>query len=307
MINCGGIRLSAFFTPAQVAVGVEGAGRDEVVRILLEKLAAAGRIKNVADVLAAVIEREKLLPTQLAPGLALPHTRLEDIDKLVLAVATSRQGIEFDSGRSAPTHVVVLILTPVSEPGLYLQTLAAVATLFSAKDAVERLSKMARAEDVWEFFDKGATALPQYVTARDMMSSDFVSLKTTDYLARAIDLFAYQHLLDIPVIDEDGDLAGIMDEERLLKLALPEYILWLQDLSPIIHFEPFAEISRNEHTLRIAEVMSSEYATVPEDAPAIQVARILMQRVVRAVLVVRGKKLVGVIRLSDFLTRVLRR
>lgn len=303
--NTTGLRLSAFFTARDVLTHLEGVSRDDCLRALVGRLADEKKISSASEVFDAVLQREKLLPTHLVPGLAVPHTRLVDINTLVLAVATSREGIDFDHGATA--NVVVLILTPVNQPGLYLQSLAAVATLFAGEDVLPKVTRLAKPEQVWDFFDKGDTKLPQYVTARDVMSTQFMSLRTTDYLERAIDLFAYERLFDIPVIDEDGDLAGILTEEELLRLALPEYILWLQDLSPILQFEPFAEITRNERTLRIAEVMSTEYAAVPEDAPAIQVARVLMQRAVRAVMVTRGKKLVGVITLSDFLTRILRR
>ncbi len=305
--NSSGIKLSSFFSEKHVLCGLEGVDRDECLRRLVGVLADDGRIARRDDTVEAVILREQLLSTQLAAGLAIPHTRLEDIKDLTLAVATSRSGIDFGGGGESLAHIVVLILTPVSQPGLYLQTLAAIANLFSKKDLVERVVKLSKPKEVWEVFGRGDTTLPEYVTAHDIMSTTYESLKTTDYLEKAIDLFTYHHLLDIPVVDEDGDLAGLMNEEQLLKLALPEYILWLEDLSPILQFEPFVEVLKNEKTLRVAEVMSTEYATVPQDAPAIQVARVLMRREIRAVMVTGGKKLAGVITLSDFLTKVLRK
>jgi mannitol/fructose-specific phosphotransferase system IIA component (Ntr-type) len=274
---------------------------------LVGLLSAEGKIKNSVEALETVILREGLVSPNLIPGLAIPHTRMPEIEGLALAVATSEKGLDFGGGAAGPVHVVVLILTPVSQPGLYLQALAGIANLFSQKEAVYRVAKMTNARDVWECFDRGETALPKYVTARDIMATNFQFLRTTDYLERAIDLFCYNKLYDIPVVDEDGDLAGIMNEERLLKLAVPEYVLWLQDLSPILQFEPFADVLKNEKTLRVAEVMSNEYASVPEDAPAIAVARTIMRLDVRAVMVTSGKRLAGVIMLSDFLTKIFRK
>ena len=52
--------------------------------------------------------------------------------------------------------------------------------------------------------------------------------------------------------------------------------------------------------------MTDDYVTVSEDSPAIEVAKGMCRRGVRQVLVVRGEKLVGVIAIEDFITKVLR-
>jgi mannitol/fructose-specific phosphotransferase system IIA component (Ntr-type) len=300
------VKLSSFFSEKHVLCQVEGIGRDECLRRLVGILAAEGRIKNHGDALSSVIVREGLASPNIIPGLTIPHTRLAEMDRLAMAVATSAKGIDFGIPQGL-IHVIVMILTPINEPGLYLQALAGVAHLFSGKGTVEQVGRLRSARDVWEFFDKGETALPKFVTARDIMATSFDALRATDFIEKAIDLFCFKRLYDIPVVDEDGDLVGVMNEERLIKLALPEYVLWLQDLSPILQFEPFAGILKNEKTQRVAEVMSTEFASLPEDAPAIQVARTIMRLEVRAVMVTRGKKLVGVITLADFLTKIFRK
>ena len=99
-----------------------------------------------------------------------------------------------------------------------------------------------------------------------------------------------------------------MSEEELIRLCLPEYITWMEDLSPILNFEPFAEILRREATMPVMEIMvlADRYATVDEATPAVQVAKIMMRRDVRQVLVVREKSLLGIISIQDFIQKVLR-
>ena len=56
-----------------------------------------------------------------------------------------------------------------------------------------------------------------------------------------------------------GDrLLPVATADALLKVCLPDYILWMQDLSPIINFEPFAELLRNEGKTWLADIMTSE-------------------------------------------------
>ena len=63
---------------------------------------------------------------------------------------------------------------------------------------------------------------------------------------------------------------------------------------------------RNEEKTWLSEIMSFDFATISEDAPAIQVAKEITRRGVREVFVVREKRLVGIITLQDFINKVLR-
>jgi CBS domain-containing protein len=51
---------------------------------------------------------------------------------------------------------------------------------------------------------------------------------------------------------------------------------------------------------------ADHYATVHDESPAIQVAKVMMRRNVRQVYVLREKTLVGVITIQDFIRKVLR-
>ena len=184
--------------------------------------------------------------------------------------------------------------------------LAAGARAFADQSIVRRVAQLDTAEKVWQFFDKGAGALPEFVVASDMMTTDLLTLRHTDTLAMAIDFFCRHRVSEIPILDNDDDFAGVVTQEEILKISMPEYILWLEDLSPILQFEPFAETLKDEHITRIAEIMSDRYVSVAEDAPAIHVARELMRREVGQVYVMRGRKLVGVISLSHLLGRIFR-
>ena len=95
---------------------------------------------------------------------------------------------------------------------------------------------------------------------------------------------------------------------ELIRVCLPEYVTWMEDLTPILNFEPFAEILRRESQLPLLEIMqfSERYATVDEESPAIQVAKVMLRRDVRQVYVVRDNNLLGVITIQDFIHKVLR-
>lgn len=303
------VKFSSLFSPEQVLCALGGVDRDSALRRLVDLVAATGDLPDPEEAVRLVLEREKLGATVLAPGIVVPHARIERLESLHVAVATSPEGVPFGPGGAERARLIVLILTPAGDPGGYLQAQAALArALASQEDLAERLAGLDDPQRVWAAFDENGGRLADYVSARDMMNRDYPRLKTSDPLCKAIDEFVRLGISEIPVIDEEGDLAGVVTEEELLRVCLPDYVTWMDDLSPILHFEPFAEVLKTEANAPVVEimVMSDRYATVAEDTPAVQVAKVMMKREVRQVLVVRGRKLLGVITMQDFINKVMR-
>jgi CBS domain-containing protein len=93
---------------------------------------------------------------------------------------------------------------------------------------------------------------------------------------------------------------------ELLRVCLPDYVLWMEDLTPILNFEPFSQILQKESKTWLTEIMTTEYATVDENSPAIQVAKEITRQHADLAYVVRGKQLVGIVTLANFLNKILR-
>jgi mannitol/fructose-specific phosphotransferase system IIA component (Ntr-type) len=150
------IRFSSLFSPAEVICQTEEVDRDKTLLEMLRRLAQHHEIGSIEDAYAAVVARENDFPTVVAPGLAMPHARLDTIDEIVVAVATSRDGILY--GRETPDNrvkLVVLTLAPKTAPGAYLQALGCVARICQDPATAEVVAGLSTPEQVWAFFDRG--------------------------------------------------------------------------------------------------------------------------------------------------------
>ena len=304
--NNNAIQFSSLFGPAEVICQTELTDRNEVLLKLLGQLACHRGIGNVQEAYGAVLERENEMSTIVGPGIAMPHARLPAIDNIVVGVATSKKGIVYARGVDNPIRLIILTLAPKASPGAYLQTISSVAKICQDPNTADVVAQLPTPEKVWKFFDRGGVILPSYVRACDIMKPVEIKLQEQDTLEQAITLFVRHRLRDLPVVDKDGDLIGVVTTYELLRVCLPDYILWMEDLTPILNFEPFAEILRKESKTWLTEIMTSEYATVDAEAPAIQVAKEITRWRVDRAYVLQGKKLVGVVSLVTFLDRVLR-
>jgi PTS system nitrogen regulatory IIA component len=303
--KANGTNFASLFTPNDTLCQTQCTDRDELLKKMLEVLAYNHGIGNVDRAFKQVIEREEKISTVIASGIAVPHARLHGVEKIVVGVATSRTGIQFNGDADA-VHLIIMILAPKGQPGAYLQALSAFAKILNEPGIAKRIAEMDKPGDVWRFFDRGGLVLPDYVCAGDIMKRDMAVVLENDTLEHAIDMLVDQHNIDIPVVDKAGVLVGAVSSYELLKVCLPDYILWMDDLSPIINFEPFSQVLRNEGKAWLTEIMSTDIAKVQLDAPAIQVAKEITKRGARQVYVLDGDKLVGEISLQDFIDKVLR-
>lgn len=299
------VHFSTFFESRDIICHSDKTSRNEIFMEVLKLLAYNKGIGDVDQVYNAILEREEGFSTIISNGIAMPHARLQNIDDIIVGIATSEKGIVFNDD-NPPVKLVILILTPKSKPSLYLQVLSSLSKALMDPTIVNELANIKEPEDLWKYFNRKNLDLPDYICAGDIMQPNPIVLKENQTLKDAIDYFVNKNLHDLPVIDKDGDLVGVVTAIELLKICLPDYILWMDDLSPILNFEPFSHILQNEANTWLAEIMSFEYAVVNEDAPAIMVAQEITKKNSRQAYVLRDKKLVGLITLQQFLNKVLR-
>ena len=62
-------------------------------------------------------------------------------------------------------------------------------------------------------------------------------------------------------------MVWVVSAGALLKVCLPDYLLWMSDLSPLLNFEPFTEVLRNEQSTWLSDILVREFATVQMKAP----------------------------------------
>lgn len=302
-ISIRNIRLTALFKPEDIIHHTTAKTADDVIRELLERLALRYGIGNAEIAFDAVKEVMAKGDIEISPGLALPHARLENINQLRIAVATSEEGIDFGSTMA---RVIILILIPTDMPGAYMQTLQGLSKVFKKESSVDIAAELKTPLAVWQHFDAGGHRLPDHLQAKHIMTEVKAYLNENDSLAKAIDLFLDENASELPVLDSEGELVGVVTTSQLVKVCMPEYLMWMEDMTPFLNFEPFAEVIRRETSTWLYDIMSDDYAEVEEESPAILAMKEIGRKQTDYAYVIRERKLVGVIRLHEFLKSVLR-
>ena len=304
MMTSKEVHLADYLEEDCILCGLEAESRDSAIDQLVGRLHRKLDGFDRGAALEAVLERERQSPTVLAEGLALPHARLTGLSKPVLALATSRAGIDFEAVGEGPVHIIVLILTPKDDPGAYLRLMASLSKTLAEPHMIKRLTVAADAREALGILTEGSEQLEVMLNASNVMNSNPVTLDESDTLANAIQAFCGDRVMDIPIVDSDGDLRGVIAIEDLLGQSLPQHLLWMEDLSPIQNFEPFAELLRKDSETKVADFMHDKYVAIPPDMPAIQLAKIFLMQQVRQIQVVEGRRFLGVVNLDGFSSQI---
>ncbi|HEY5285176.1 MAG TPA: PTS sugar transporter subunit IIA [Polyangia bacterium] len=119
----------------------KGAVLAEMSSFLAGKLAAeSGRGAIDPQVLCRILEeRELLASTAIGDGIAIPHGKLDNLDRLVGALGRSGPGLAFDSIDGKPTHLVFMLVAPSNSAGVHLKALARLSRLFRDAGFRQRL------------------------------------------------------------------------------------------------------------------------------------------------------------------------
>jgi len=117
------------------------------------------------------------------------------------------------------------------------------------------------------------------LTAGAIMTSELVTVRPESSIEEAIELLLSEKISGLPVVDEDGQLVGLVTEFALLAVAYDRRI--------------------TNHT--VERYMTRELITVEADEPVSRVADLCIVHRVRRVPVMKDGRLVGLIARRDVL------
>lgn len=301
-ITIRNIRLTALFKPEDILHHTDTTDLGEILDELLRHLALEYGIGNLREAKASVME--SVGDAMLArAGLAVPYGRLEKVTEPLVAMATSENGIDYEGEK---LYVVVLVLVPIDLPGAYKQILSALEKICDTPESAAEVAHLQSPLAVWQHFDAGGHHLPDHLQARHIMDQCRTFLYVGDSLRTAIDRFIGFNTPELPVLNSEHEIVGVVTIKRLVRTCLPDYLMWVGDMTPYLNFEPLAEVIRNESTTWLRDIMTSDFAFVEEDSPAILAMKEIGQKETLNAYVLRGRKLVGIIRMLDFVKCVLR-
>jgi len=130
--------LTDLIVPEAIIPALKAGSKKQILQIMAEKAAAITALPE-ADIFDTIFQREKLGSTGVGHGIAIPHGKLTDIDKIVGVFARLQHPVDFESLDDEPVDLVFLLLAPENAGAEHLKALSRIARLLRDGDIVAKL------------------------------------------------------------------------------------------------------------------------------------------------------------------------
>jgi len=131
------------------------------------------------------------------------------------------------------------------------------------------------------------TAIARQV--RDLMTREVATLGRNETLRTADDVMRLGRIRHLPIVDEEGALAGIVSQRDLFHSGL------MRALGYGSHAQ-----GRALDSLVVKEAMKTDVATTTPDTPLATAAKTMFEKKIGCLVVLEGGKIAGILTESDF-------
>jgi CBS domain-containing protein len=144
--------------------------------------------------------------------------------------------------------------------------------------------------------------------AREIMTSEVVTVGPGTPVTEVAELLLRTHFNGVPVVDEDGELIGIVCRTDIIaeqkKLPLPSFFTILDTPIPLYSREKAEDEMRKIAAVTAADAMTPDPVTVSPGTGLDEIATIMVNKHFHTLPVMEGGKLVGIIGKEDILRTI---
>ncbi|MEE8204052.1 MAG: PTS sugar transporter subunit IIA, partial [Alphaproteobacteria bacterium] len=105
-----------------------------------------------------LLERERLGTTGVGLGIAIPHGKMADLDRLYGVFARLNNPVDFDAVDDQPVDLIFLLLAPESAGADHLKALARVSRLLRDQSVCEKLRGSDTAAAIYALLTESTTS-----------------------------------------------------------------------------------------------------------------------------------------------------
>lgn len=143
------------------------------------------------------------------------------------------------------------------------------------------------------------------LTARDIMSTEVITVTEETNVKELARVLAIHQISGVPVVNEQGDLVGVVTESDLIfqtkKVHIPTVITILDSVFYLENPHKMGDELKKMAGIKVADILTAPPITVTEESLLDEIATIMAEKNVHTLPVVRGETLVGVIGKKDII------
>lgn len=142
------MNISDLLQPDAVLASLKVQSKKQLLQELAARAAAQTQIPE-RKIFETLTERERLGTTGVGQGIAIPHGRMADLDRIVGVFARLESPLDYDAVDKQPVDLVFMLLAPDAAGADHLKALARVSRLLRNQQALEKLRAATKPEALY--------------------------------------------------------------------------------------------------------------------------------------------------------------
>ncbi len=149
------MKLAKLLSADQIILNMKAVEHWPAIIELVDHLVLTGQLPpdHKEEMVEAFRLREEQVSTGIGLGIAIPHAFSDRLEQVIAVFGKSKAGIDFEALDNAPVHFIILFIVPRKGYHMHLQTLAAIAKMFTNVKVRSQLGLAETCEEILEILD----------------------------------------------------------------------------------------------------------------------------------------------------------
>lgn len=135
---------------------------------------------------------------------------------------------------------------------------------------------------------------------KEIMLTNFVTLSPKTTFFEAAKIFLKSHISGAPVVDDNGNLVGILSEKDLFRGLYPSYEKYYTDPDYYLSEEGLQEAVEESRNKLVEDVMSKRIITATPETPILKIGGLMVASGIHRIPVLdKNNKVIGMVTRGD--------
>jgi CBS domain-containing protein len=296
------VNLADFLRVEHTVVPLEAETVEGAARILRDRLVETGAVTDGDKLRRRMNEARPEDLVAMGDRAFLLHYRIDVAPTLCVALGTSPDQIcrDLTEEERQCARVILLVVAPPRFAARYLQVVGAFARFLSSAERVDHVLAQPTAAAVLAVPELREYELPHQLMVQELMNERLQVTRPDAPLRDAAREMARTRISALPVVDDSGQLVGMLTERELIGDLLGTYLR--REMGASVRTpNPMGKDPRRT----VREVMTRQVLCVSPDQPLAEAASLMVNKDLPRVPVVRDGRLVGLLTRGDIVRKLI--
>ncbi|AZT84589.1 PTS IIA-like nitrogen-regulatory protein PtsN [Marinobacter sp. NP-4(2019)] len=143
------LTIENILAPELTLCRTPASSKKRVLEFIAEQVNQQDSSLSETQIFNNLISRERLGSTGIGQGIAIPHCRLEGLDRVVGVLLTLEEGVSFDAIDNQPVDLVFALIVPKEATSEHLELLSQLAEKFNDRGFCDQLRQCTDAQSLY--------------------------------------------------------------------------------------------------------------------------------------------------------------